>query len=112
VLKKIVFAALAGLLALTIVVPASANKGHRKHRQARLASNATQVVVPRWHPLEIAYTPDLTGLTSSFATSLGNAVQMALAAHPTVRGFPVQLNTVNMPCGVATADGVAATKSR
>lgn len=106
--KKIAFAAFAALLALTVVAPASANKGHRKHRHARLASNATQVVVPRGHPVEIAYTPDLTGLTASFATSLGNAVQMAVAAHPRIRGFRVQVNTVNMPCGDSTADGIAA----
>lgn len=30
---------------------------------------------------------DLTGVTSSFATSLGNAVQVAVIADPTIRGF-------------------------
>jgi ABC-type branched-subunit amino acid transport system substrate-binding protein len=107
-LTKIAFVVSAAALALTFVVPAGATKGHKKHRHARVASNATQVVVPRGHPVEIAYTPDLTGLTSSFATSLGNAVQMAVAAHPVIRGFRVQLNTVDMPCGDSTADGNAA----
>jgi ABC-type branched-subunit amino acid transport system substrate-binding protein len=108
-LKRIVSAAFAALIALTIVLPAGAKNGHRKHHPRRLASTATQVVVPRGHPLEVAFTPDLTGLTSGFAASLADAVQMAVESHPAVRGFPIQINTVNTPCGDATADLAAAT---
>jgi ABC-type branched-subunit amino acid transport system substrate-binding protein len=108
-LKRSFSAACAALIALTIVLPASAKNGHRKHHPRRLASTATQVVVPRGHSLEVAYTPDLTGLTSGFAASLGDSVQMAVESHPAVRGFPIQINTVNAPCGDATADLTAAT---
>lgn len=71
-------------------------------------SDSTQVVVQRGGSVEIAFAPDLTGLTSSAATRLGNAVQMAVEAHPAIRGFPVQINVVNTPCGDPTADLTAA----
>ena len=71
-------------------------------------SNSTQVVVPRGQRVQVAFAIDLTGLTSGFATSLGNAVQMAVEAHPAIRGFPIQINVVNTPCGDSTADLTAA----
>jgi len=66
-------------------------------------------VVPRGQPVQAAFAADLTGLTSGFATSLGNAVQMAVEAHPAIRGLPIQMNVVNTPCGDSTADLTAAT---
>jgi ABC-type branched-subunit amino acid transport system substrate-binding protein len=73
------------------------------------ASDSGQVVVQRGGSIEIAFAPDLTGPTSSYTPSLADAVQMAVDAHPVVSGFPIQINTVNMPCGDATlADRAAA----
>ncbi len=107
--KLSVLAAIAAVLALTVVLPASANRVHKKHAHIRMTSNSTRVVVPRGHPVEVAFAADLTGLTSGFAVSLGNAVQMAVDARPAIRGFPIQINTVDAPCGDSTADLAAAT---
>jgi ABC-type branched-subunit amino acid transport system substrate-binding protein len=72
-------------------------------------SQATQVVVPRGQPVQIAFADDLTGPASGFGASLANAVQMAVEAHPAIRGFPIQINLVDAPCGDPTADVAAAT---
>jgi ABC-type branched-subunit amino acid transport system substrate-binding protein len=72
-------------------------------------SEATQVVVPRGQPVQVAFADDLTGSASAFGTSLANAVQMAVGAHPAIRGFPIQVNLVDAPCGDPTADVAAAT---
>jgi ABC-type branched-subunit amino acid transport system substrate-binding protein len=85
--------------------------GHKAQHKGALqgvTSDSTQVVVSRGHPVEIAYAPDLTGVTSDFAASLTNAVQMAVEAHPAIRGFPIQINVVDTPCGDSTADAGAA----
>src|SRR5262249_51370267 len=90
-LRKVsIFALAAAALALTMAVPANAN-------------DAAQVVVTRGEPVQIAFAADLSGSTSRFATSLGNAVQMAVEAHPSIRGFPIQVNVVEPPCGNAAA---------
>lgn len=70
------------------------------------------LVVPRGAPLQIALANDLTGFASGFAPSASNAVRMAVAAHPTVDGFPVRIATYDAPCGdpaadVATANAIA-----
>jgi ABC-type branched-subunit amino acid transport system substrate-binding protein len=96
------------LVALTASVPVAVANSHHKRTHRRLTSNSTHAVASRGQPVEIAYTPDLTGATSNFAASLTNAVQMAVEAHPTIRGFPIQINTVNTPCGDSTADAAAA----
>jgi ABC-type branched-subunit amino acid transport system substrate-binding protein len=72
-------------------------------------SQAAAVVVPRGAPVQIALADDLTGSASGFATSVANAVQMAVEAHPAIRGFPIQINLVDAPCGDPTADAAAAT---
>lgn len=97
------------LVALAAAAPVAANNSHHKLIHRRLTSDSTQVVVSRGRPVEIAYTPDLTGVTSDFAASLTDAVQMAVESHPAIRGFPIQINTVNTPCGDSTADAAAAT---
>lgn len=107
--KVSVLLAIAALLALAVALPASANRVHKKHAHMRRTSTSTQVVVARGQPVQVAFAADLTGLTSAFAASLGNAVQMAVEAHPAIRGFPIQINVVNMPCGDATADLAGAT---
>jgi hypothetical protein len=72
-----------------------------------LVSNATQVVVPRGQPIQIAFAND-SG--SGFATSLANAVGMAIGNHPTVDGFPVEVNTIDVrTCGQLPGTLAAAT---
>jgi ABC-type branched-subunit amino acid transport system substrate-binding protein len=70
----------------------------------------TPVVVPSGQPVQIAFADSFTGFTSGLAPSLANAVRMAVQAHPLVRGFPIQVNLVDAPCGDPAAD-VAAAKS-
>jgi ABC-type branched-subunit amino acid transport system substrate-binding protein len=72
------------------------------------SSDATQVVVPRGQPVEIAFANDLTGNASSFSASLANAVNMAVEAHPAIRGFPIEISVVDAPCGDPAADAAAA----
>jgi hypothetical protein len=70
-------------------------------------SNATQVVVPRGQPIQIAFAND-SG--SGFATSLANAVAMALGNHPAVDGFPISIDTVDVrTCGQLPGTLAAAT---
>jgi hypothetical protein len=62
-----------------------------------LVSDTNQVVVPRGQPIQIAFAND-SG--SGFATSLANAINMAVENHPTVDGFPIMVNTVDVrTCG-------------
>ena len=75
---------------------------------AASASDGTQVIVPRGQPVEVAFAADLTGSANGFTASLANAVQMAVEAHPAIRGFPIQINLVDPPCGDATLDVAAA----
>lgn len=107
--KLSLLSAIAALLALAVALPATATTGHKRRAHIRSTSSSTQVVVPRGQPVQVVFAADLTGLTSAFAASLGKAVQMAVEAHTAIRGFPIQINVVNTPCGDATADLTAAT---
>lgn len=68
-------------------------------------SSATQVVVTRGQPLQIALANDRS---LPFGAGIANAVQMAVEAHPSVRGFPVQVRETNAPCGDPASDVAAA----
>ena len=71
-------------------------------------SDATHVVVPRGQAIQITLAYNLTGFASSLSTGIANAVQMAVDAHPTIRGFPIHVNLVDAPCGDPPADVAAA----
>jgi ABC-type branched-subunit amino acid transport system substrate-binding protein len=75
------------------------------------SSDSTQVAVSHGQPVEIALAEDQTGSASSFTPGVANAVRMAVDAHPTIHGFPIQINAVNAPCGGDPAADVAAAKS-
>jgi hypothetical protein len=69
-------------------------------------SNAVQVVVPPGQPIQIAFAND-SG--SGFATSLADAVTMAVGNHATVDGFPIEVNMVDVrACGDLPANIAAA----
>jgi ABC-type branched-subunit amino acid transport system substrate-binding protein len=69
-------------------------------------SNTVQVVVSRGQPIQIAFAND-SG--SGYATSLANAVSMAVGNHPAVDGFPIKVNTVDVrTCGNLPATTAAA----
>ena len=70
--------------------------------------NSATVVVPRGEPVQIAFANDLTGVVRDIGANISNAVQMALEARPKVRGFDVQLNVVDAPCGGEPAADAAA----
>jgi ABC-type branched-subunit amino acid transport system substrate-binding protein len=95
-------AAIGVALALAIALPVNATPIH-KNRRARLTT-PSQVVVQRGQSVKIAFATD-----PEVAANLGNAIEMAVEAHPAVRGFPIETKTVNMPCGDTTADLTAAT---
>jgi ABC-type branched-subunit amino acid transport system substrate-binding protein len=62
-------------------------------------SSATQIVVPKGQWVEIVYTagandPIVGGLNESIA----NAIDMAVAGHPSIRGFPIRINDVESSC--------------
>lgn len=67
------------------------------------------MVIQRGNPVEIAFANDLTGFASAFGASFANAVQMAVEAHPAIRGFPIQVTVVDALCGDPGADVAAAT---
>jgi hypothetical protein len=50
--------------------------------------------------VQIAFTGDTTELPifTEFTASARNAIEMAIERHPTIRGFRVQLNTVETTC--------------
>lgn len=68
----------------------------------------SKVVVPPGQPVQIAFASDLSGFAAGLAPSLSNAVRMAIGFHPTIRGFPIQLNTYDAACGDPAADMAAA----
>jgi ABC-type branched-subunit amino acid transport system substrate-binding protein len=70
--------------------------------------SAGQVVVPRGQAVWVAFADDLTGSASGFGQSLANAVQMAVESHPAIRGFPLQVELVDAPCGDPASDAAAA----
>jgi len=72
------------------------------------SSNGTQVAVPRGQSIQIALANDPSGPGSPFAAGIAHAVQMAIDAHPAIRGFPIQVKTVGAPCGDPAGDVAAA----
>jgi ABC-type branched-subunit amino acid transport system substrate-binding protein len=94
-------------LAATVALVAFAVTGSGAALGAAPTPSAGSVVIPRGQPLQIAFTASESEL-GDISTSVQNAVQMAIEAHPTVHGFPVQLNVVQTPCtGDATAAATA-----
>lgn len=59
-----------------------------------------QVVVERGQPVQFAFTADTTQnpVFAQFSNSAENAIQMAVEQHPTIRGFPIQVNHVETLC--------------
>ena len=57
---------------------------------------ATSVVVPHGLPVQIAFagSSDFPDFTQSFR----NGIQMAINQHPTIKGFPIQINEFDPPC--------------
>ena len=83
-------------IALTLVVLGSiAFAGSAESRSA--TDPADQVVVTRGNPVEIAF-PAATEFPE-FSAEFRNAITLAIEAHPTIRGFPIQVNVVETTCG-------------
>jgi len=73
------------------------------------AATTSRVVVERGQPVEIVLANDLTSYGASFAPGIANAVEMAVEAHPSIRGYPIRVDVVDAPCGIPSADVAAAT---
>ena len=63
-----------------------------------------QVVVPNGSPVQIAVVLDHSGGQATAGASARNAIQMAIERHPRIRGFKVQLNDFDGPCGGKVGD--------
>jgi ABC-type branched-subunit amino acid transport system substrate-binding protein len=63
-------------------------------------SATSDVVVPRGQPVQFAFTADTTEgpFFAEITASAEDAIQMAIEQHPTIRGFPVQVNDVETSC--------------
>ncbi len=74
-------------------------------------TDGAPVVVQRGQPVQFAFTADTTQGSpfAEFTTSAENAIQMAIERHPTIRGFPIQVNNVETLCldGDNTASATA-----
>jgi len=70
-------------------------------------SNAALIAVARGRPVEIAFAAALNA--PGYEPSIANAIQMAVEAHPAIRGFPIRINLVSAPCDDPAADVAAAT---
>src|SRR5262249_51570147 len=68
------------------------------------------VMVPKGQPVQVAFTEDTTEapIFTDFSASARNAVQMAIENHPTIKGFPIQVNEVQTTC-LATDNTASAT---
>ena len=82
-------------LALSITPPVEAASG--------------EVVVPHGSPVQIAVVLDHSGILKTAGASARNAVQMAVEKHPRIKGFKVQLNDFDGPCGNPPPNAAAAT---
>ena len=71
-------------------------------------ASGDQVVVHRGSPIEIAVVLDHSGILSDAGMSARKAVQMAVDKHPLIRGYGVQLNDYDGPCGNPPANAAAA----
>jgi ABC-type branched-subunit amino acid transport system substrate-binding protein len=80
--------------------------GTASSRSASDPSGTAQVVVTRGNPVEIAFTAATE--FPEFSAAFRNAIQFAIEAHPTIRGFPIQLNVVEATCFGDNASTAAA----
>jgi ABC-type branched-subunit amino acid transport system substrate-binding protein len=74
------------------------------HRTAPAAARSGDgvVVVPPGRRVQIAFTAVPAAPFDYYTTRIRRAVDMAIAMHPTIRGFPIQINSIDTLCG----DGV------
>ncbi len=99
------------------VLTAAARVASGQISGARPAGSAVptsaQVVVPGGQPVQFAFTADTTQpqfpVFAAFTASAENAIQMAIEQHPTIRGFPIQVNDVETLCGDGADNTASAT---
>jgi ABC-type branched-subunit amino acid transport system substrate-binding protein len=72
------------------------------------AHAGAQVVLTRGETIRIVYVGDAFTFPA-FTTSFANAIAMAVAARPTIKGFPVEIETTESLCGDGDAAAAAAT---
>ena len=96
-------------VALAITVAVAVGTTH-----ASAGTGGGVVSVPKRQPVQIAVVLDTEEpLASLFTEGIRNAINMAVAENPTVRGFPIQLNESSGPCfgGDAVALNAAAAQT-
>jgi hypothetical protein len=96
--KLTIVVALAAALLLAGVAGASSGR----------PSMGSQVVVPHGQPAQIAVALDRsTDIGAGLTPSIENAIRLAVALQPRIRGFRIQLNNYDAPCGDASEAGAA-----
>ena len=63
------------------------------------AAATGQVFVPRGAAVQVAVVLPFSGNLDLLGAAAWNAVQLAVEKHSRIKGFPVQLNTFDGPCG-------------
>ncbi len=98
ILVPTVLCSLSALLIMVVIGAQAA--AARPERRAMGVSGVSEVVVPRGQAVEFAFTADTTEGEpfSAFSVSAENAIRMAIEQHPTIRGFPIQVNNVETLC--------------
>jgi ABC-type branched-subunit amino acid transport system substrate-binding protein len=92
--SNLIFAAL--LIAIAALVAGMLAGQGKAVRGRKALTPSIQIEVPRGNRLQIAFVgaSDFPEFTESFR----HAIQMAIEAHPTIRGFPVRINEYDPPC--------------
>jgi ABC-type branched-subunit amino acid transport system substrate-binding protein len=90
------------LVAALAVVAGAAGKARPSHLRAVKKAAAGIVVVAPGQKVEIAFTAVPAAPFDYYQARIRRAVDMAIAMHPTIRGFPIQINSFDTLCG----DGV------
>jgi len=91
------------LVLVLAVAGVASGKARPAHRAAvRATRSSGRVVVAPGQKVQVAFTAVPAASFDYYSTRVRRAVDMAIAMHPTIRGFPIQINSVDTLCG----DGV------
>ena len=71
-------------------------------------SASGQVLVAKGAAVHVAAVLPMTGGNADLGSGALNAVRLAIALHPRIKGFPIQLQVLDGPCGPDGGQNVAA----
>lgn len=92
-----------GVLTVLAITVAVTDDGARSYLPSTVPGSQVgasgQVSVPRGGVIQIAVVLPFTGFDGTLGAGAWNAVQLAVEKSPRIKGFAVQLNRFNGPCG-------------